>query len=101
MEKLNKIYVINSILCIFAFVISVFLLTGIIMGAASLGDKNLDQATIILWTGLFMPGMPVISILGSWLTRRWTKIALGFVVLPWLYIFSFFSYLAYVLSSFS
>lgn len=52
--------------------------TGAAPGAGLLGSA-------IALGGLLLPAVPLVSILGSWCTLRWRRVALSFVALPWVY----------------
>jgi hypothetical protein len=39
--------------------------------------------------GLLLPVMPAVSIAGSWIAKRWMRVSLAFVALPWIYCAAF------------
>ncbi len=87
MGKKQLLYtVINSILCIGLFIISILVYAANIMVAASVGASNqpLFQNTLVYLTVMF-PFIPVISIIISWIAyyKKSKKYLLIFIVFPW------------------
>ncbi|HEX8100777.1 MAG TPA: hypothetical protein VF660_11330 [Actinomycetota bacterium] len=77
------IVIVNTIVCALAIFPSFALQLATVMGGAAPGAGRLG--TFIATVGLVLPTVPVISIIGSWITLRWRRITLTFVALPWLF----------------
>lgn len=81
--KTCVVLTVNSVLCLLAILPAFALQIGLVMGGAAPGAGGLGA--FIAMAGFILPGVPVVSILGSWLTVRWPRVAITFVALPWLY----------------
>lgn len=89
MGKKKLLYtLINSILCIGLFVISILIYAANIMSAASVGasEQPLLQNALVYLTILF-PFIPIISIVSTWIAyyKKSRKYLFAFIVLPWGY----------------
>lgn len=82
-DPLRRVLVINTVLCVLAFVPAFGVQLASVMSGASPGSGALGTFVAVL--GFLLPAMPVVSVVGSWSTRRWRRVALAFVALPWLY----------------
>lgn len=86
MSKRTKltILIVNTVLCLIGIPVGMALMVGAVMGgAAASGHENLGA--IIVTLGMGLPVAPALSILGSWLTMKWTRVSMAFVALPWVY----------------
>jgi hypothetical protein len=86
-KRLRTILIVNTVLCVLAILPAVVVQVATIMGGASPGAGRLGA--FIALSGLLLPVMPVVSIAGSWIAKRWMRVSLGFVVLPWIYCAAF------------
>src|SRR5438046_2827536 len=80
------ILIVNTILCTLGFLPSFGLQLAAVMGGAAPGAGKIG--VFIVYIGLPLPAMPVISVIGSWLVYLlgWGPVALLFVALPWAYL---------------
>jgi hypothetical protein len=81
--RIRTIVIINTGLCLLALLPAFAVQLATVMSGAGSGGGRLG--IFVAAMGLFLPGVPVVSIFGSWLTMRWRRITLGFVALPWAY----------------
>lgn len=79
----RRIVIVNTVLCVMAIIPAFAIQLGTVMGGAAPGAGELGS--FIAMAGLLLPALPFVSIIGSWLTLRWRRVALGFVLLPWVY----------------
>ena len=86
----KTILIVNTVLCVLLFAASFFILIASVMSGANVPEERLDLGTFVVVTAMVFPAVPVVSVIGSWLTRRWRKVTLGFVALPWVYTLAHF-----------
>ena len=82
-KRLRTILIINTVVCLLAILPAFAVQLATVMGGASPGAGELGQLIALL--GFLLPGMPVVSIAGSWISKRWTRVSMAFVALPWVY----------------
>ena len=80
----RRIVVINTVLCLLAIIPAFLLQIGAVMVGAAVGACGVGA--FIALAGLILPVVPIISIAGSWLTLRWRRLSLAFVILPWAFL---------------
>ncbi len=81
--RLRAILIVNTILCVLAVLPAFAVQMATVMGGAAIGAGQLGACIALL--GLVLPGVPVVSIAGSWIAKRWPRVSLAFVALPWIY----------------
>ena len=78
------ILIVNTVLCAIAIPISFGVqLMSVMGGASATGHETLGCMIVSLGMGCI--AMPPVSIAGSWLTMRWTRVSMLFVAAPWIY----------------
>jgi len=78
------IVIVNTVLCVIGTVVGYMVMVAAVMGGASAqGHENLGAVIVVL--GLGLPFTFPLSILGSWIAKRWTRVCMAFVALPWVY----------------
>jgi hypothetical protein len=82
-KRLHTILIVNTILCMLAILPAFAVQMATVMGGASPGAGQLGAFIALM--GLLLPGVLVVSIAGSWIAKRWTRVSLAFVALPWVY----------------
>jgi hypothetical protein len=82
-KRLRIILIINTVVCLLAILPAFAMQMATVMGGASPGAGELGA--FIAMMGLVLPSVLVISIAGSWIAMRWTRVSLAFVALPWIY----------------
>lgn len=80
----KAILIVNTIFCVIAIPVAALVTMASVMGGAAAIHYPKIGATIV-YLGYAAPVMPIVSIIGSWASFKWRKLALAFVALPWLY----------------
>lgn len=79
------ILIVNTVLCVIAIPVSFGVMTASVMGGAAAAGTEKELGTIIALLGMWCWIPAPLSIIGSWLTRKRTNVAMAFVALPWVY----------------
>ncbi len=79
----RTIVIVNTVLCVVAIAPAFAIQVGVILGAAAAGAT--EQGRTIGLLGVILPAVPILSVVGSWATLGWRRVALAFVALPWAY----------------
>lgn len=80
--RTRRVVIVNTVMAIPATIGAMLVLVGGVMGGAAAGGS---LGAAIAMMSMALPALPAISVLGSWLTLRWPRVALSFVALPWVW----------------
>ena len=89
--RLKHAAIIDTVACVLAIVPSIGLAIGSAISGASPGAGSVGA--FVAYTGLFLPGVLAISIVGVWgsYVARWERLTVAWIVLPWLYFLAWFA----------
>lgn len=83
-RKFLIVLIINTVLSLLAILPAVAVLVASTMSGAN-ASSSPRLGTMVVFTAFVMPALFPLAVLGSWLSMKWRRVSIAFIVLPWLF----------------